>query len=199
MSRTEQKEQTRKRILEAAARGFKQGGYGGIGVDGLAKEAGVTSGAFYVHFDSKASAFRESIAHGVAAVADEILRIQNEKGRDWWPVFVHFYLGAKRKCALPESCALQTLTPELARSDEDSRAQFEKELARIAQVIANGPRSAGAPRDIETAYAAISTLIGSVTLARAVRDEGMADRIADATEKSLLAIRKSTARKSPRP
>jgi AcrR family transcriptional regulator len=66
VSRSEQKEQTRQRILEAAGRSFRKGGFGGIGVDGLAKEAGLTSGAFYVHFGSKAEAFRESVQQGMA-------------------------------------------------------------------------------------------------------------------------------------
>ena len=45
MSRSEKKQETRQRILDAAGRGFRKGGYDGIGVDGLAKQAGVTSGA----------------------------------------------------------------------------------------------------------------------------------------------------------
>ena len=41
------KQEARTKILDAAGRGFRRLGFGGIGVDGLAKEAGVTSGAFY--------------------------------------------------------------------------------------------------------------------------------------------------------
>ena len=48
----------RERLVEAAGRGFRTGGFGGAGVDALAKGAGLTSGAFYAHFDSKAEAFR---------------------------------------------------------------------------------------------------------------------------------------------
>jgi TetR/AcrR family transcriptional regulator, transcriptional repressor for nem operon len=48
----------RERLIEAAGRGFRTSGFGGIGVDGLAKAAGLTSGAFYIHFSSKREAFR---------------------------------------------------------------------------------------------------------------------------------------------
>ena len=75
-TRTEQKQQTRQRILDAAGRGFRKGGFGGIGVDGLAKEAGVTSGAFYVHFDSKATAFRESVVKGMSDLKDGVRHFQ---------------------------------------------------------------------------------------------------------------------------
>lgn len=55
------KEETWRLMLEAAGRAFRSPGYDGIGVDGLAKGAGVTSGAFYAHFGSKAAAFDAAI------------------------------------------------------------------------------------------------------------------------------------------
>ena len=189
MSRSEQKVQTRQRILEGAGRGFRKAGFGGIGVDGLAKEAGVTSGAFYVHFDSKAHAFRESIAQGMAELRGGVQYYQAEHGRAWWPEFVRFYLGPKRRCDLSESCTLQTMPTEVARSDEASRTTFENALRDVAQAIVDGPISPGAPPDIETACAALSSLIGAVTLARAVGSEAFAEKIAGAAEHALLGAR----------
>ncbi|MDP3846344.1 MAG: TetR/AcrR family transcriptional regulator [Pseudomonas sp.] len=186
MSRSAQKLQTRQRILEAAGRGFRQGGFGGIGVDGLAKEAGVTSGAFYAHFDSKAAAFRESVGQGMSDLKDGVRHFQTSFGPAWWAEFVHFYLGAKRKCELPESCALQSLAPEVARSDATARAEFEAELLAVATLVANGPAAADAPADVGAAMAALATLVGAVTLARAVSDTAVAEQITDATERVLL-------------
>ena len=186
MSRSEQKLQTYRRILDAAGRGFRKGGFGGIGVDGLAKEAGVTSGAFYAHFNSKASAFRESVAQGMSDLKEGVLHFQTTYGANWWTEFVRFYLGTKRKCELSESCALQSLASEVARSDAASRAAFEAELLDVATVIASGPAAANAPSDVEAAIAALATLAGTVTLARAVDDPSMADRFAAAAERILL-------------
>jgi TetR/AcrR family transcriptional repressor of nem operon len=186
VSRSEQKLQTRQRILEAAGRGFRQGGFGGIGVDGLAKEAGVTSGAFYAHFDSKAAAFRESVGQGMSDLKDGVRHFQTSYGSTWWAEFVRFYLGAKRKCELPESCALQSLAPEVARSDATARAEFETELLAVATLVASGPAAEHAPADVGAAMAALATLIGAVTLARAVNDTAMAEQIANATERALL-------------
>ena len=64
------KDEARSKILNAAGRGFRSLGFGGIGVDGLAKDAGVTSGAFYGHFSSKAEAFK------AAAVAGLVRRVR---------------------------------------------------------------------------------------------------------------------------
>src|SRR5437588_8587020 len=44
---------TRKRILEAAGRRFKQDGIDGAGVAAVMSDAGLTNGAFYAHFASK--------------------------------------------------------------------------------------------------------------------------------------------------
>jgi len=187
VDREEQKKLTRQRIVEAAGRGFRRGGYGGIGVDGLAKEAGMTSGAFYVHFDSKKAAFRASILQGMHELHDGVLRLQAEHGAAWWPEFVRFYLTAKRTCQLAESCALQSLPPEVARLDDESlRGEFEKELRGIAKAIAAGPPSPIAPPDEESAYAALALLTGAVTMARAVSSKALAQRIADSALHALL-------------
>ena len=65
MEKGAKKEETRARILAGAGRTFRSQGYGGAGVDGVAKAAGVTSGAFYAHFKSKAEAFREAVVVGM--------------------------------------------------------------------------------------------------------------------------------------
>jgi len=196
MSRSEQKQQTHQRILEAAGRGFRKGGFGGIGVDGLAKEAGVTSGAFYVHFDSKAAAFRESVAQGMSDLKNGVRHCQTTYGQTWWSEFVHFYLGAKRKCELSESCALQSLASEVARSDASSRAAFEAEMLDVATIVATGPASDDAPSDVDAAMVALATLAGAVTLARAVDDPAVADRFAAAAERVLLPTRHTKAKAS---
>lgn len=184
--REEQKKATRQRIIEASGRGFRRGGYGGIGVDGLAKEAGMTSGAFYVHFDSKKAAFRESLQHGMTELHDYVLHLQAEHGADWWPEFVRFYLTTKRTCNLAESCALQSLPPEVARLDESLRAEFEKELRGVAKAIAAGPPSPIAPSNEESAYAALALLTGAVTMARAVSSKELSLKIANSALRTLL-------------
>lgn len=186
MSRSEQKSQTRQQLLQGAGRGFRKAGFGGIGVDGLAKEAGVTSGAFYVHFDSKAQAFRESVALGMAELRGGVLYFQEQHGHAWWPEFVRFYLSAKRTCDLSESCTLQTMPIEVSRSDEASRTTFEDALRDVAQAVVDGPDSPNAPQDMEAACAALSSLVGAVTLARAVFSREFADQIAAGTEHALL-------------
>lgn len=185
MARSEQKEQTRQRIVEAAARGFRSSGYG-LGVDGLARQAGVTSGAFYVHFGSKSEAFAEAVRHGLQELEAGVRQMQAEHGRNWWPAFVRFYLGFKRTCDLAESCSLQSLTPELARADENARRAFDAGFEAVARAVLEGPKSPGAPRSFEAACLALSTLVGAVTLARAAGGTALAAGIAEAAGQALL-------------
>jgi TetR/AcrR family transcriptional regulator, transcriptional repressor for nem operon len=186
VKRAEQKDQTRQRIVEAAGRGFRKGGFGGVGVDGLAKEAGVTSGAFYVHFDSKTTAFREAVTSGMTGLKMGVLHFQSEHADHWWPEFVRFYLGFKRTCDLSDSCTMQSLSPEVGRSDESVREVFESGLREVANAVVCGPDSPGVPRNLDSALAALSLLVGSVTVARAVNSELLSNQIAQAAERQLL-------------
>lgn len=190
MSRMDQKLETRQRLLEGIGRGFRRSGFGGIGVDGLAQEAGVTSGAFYKYFDSKSDAFREAIVDGMLRLKEGVLRFQKQHGKQWWEQFVPFYLHERRTCDLSASCVLPSLTEEVVRSDESSRVAFETELREIAAIVASGPKSPDAPDDVESAYASLATLLGGVTLARAVSDPELAGSIASSVERALLPHRR---------
>src|ERR1700676_2788677 len=56
------KAETHARILSAAAKRFRELGLEGIGVADVMKEAGVTVGAFYKHFDSRDELVVEALA-----------------------------------------------------------------------------------------------------------------------------------------
>jgi len=183
--RSGQKEQTRQRMRQAAAEGFRSQGYG-IGVDGLAKRAGVTSGAFYANFSSKAEAFREAVAYGMDDLLGGIRYFQQEHGQAWWPEFVRFYLGEKLTCDLAQSCSLQTLTPELARADDAAKGVFQERLQSIAAAIVDGPDSPAKPATQSGALTALASLIGAVTMARAMGDDQMAQMVATAMRQQLL-------------
>lgn len=180
----EQKQQTRKRIVAAAGRSFKKGGYSGIGVDGLAKEAGVTSGAFYGHFKSKEEAFKEAIVSELDELSSAITNLKQAHGENWWTEFADFYTSQKRTCDLSDSCGLQSLTPEVGRSNDDVRAVFETELLEIAGL-------ASKKDDMDKTWASLAMLIGGVTLSRAVKDEKLSNKIAEAIRKEVVAAHKS--------
>ena len=180
------KEQARARILKAVGRGFRRRGFGGIGVDGLAKEAEVTSGALYGHFASKEAAFKEAIVSGIDELRLGVEALRAEHGAKWLEAFVSFYLGYKRTCELGDSCALQSLAPEVQRADGATKAAFEAGMNLVARAVADGLSGGSAARRLERAWALLAILSGGVTLARAVDDAVVAERIAAAVRKAAL-------------
>lgn len=185
----DRKEESRARILASAGRGFRSRGYGGLGVDGLAKEAGVTSGAFYAHFRSKAAAFREAVALGMRdlRLAIDGLRAA-EGGAGWRQRFIDLYLGERRTCDLAESCALQSLTGEVARADDEARAAYEAELRLVVDSAAAGMQGATAAERRAEAMALLALLAGGVSVARAVRDPAFAEEIAAAVRQAAIRL-----------
>jgi TetR/AcrR family transcriptional regulator, transcriptional repressor for nem operon len=181
------REEARARILAAVGRGFRKRGYGGIGVDGLAKEAAVTSGALYGHFPSKEAAFKEAVLAGLDELRAGIEALRAEHGVKWIEIFVDFYLGYKRTCELGDSCTLQSLTPEVQRSDRETKTAYEARMKLVADAVADGLSGADAADRLQRAWALLAILTGGVTLARAVEDQATSDTIAAAVRKTALA------------
>lgn len=79
MRRSEQREQTRERIVEAAVDAFVQYGYEAAGTRDIAARAGVTQGLITYHFDTKAALWRAAADHvftgdvtaGLESLADD--------------------------------------------------------------------------------------------------------------------------------
>lgn len=178
----------RRRILEAAGRGFRRLGFGGIGVDGLAREAGVTSGAFYGHFPSKAEAFKAAAVEGLVHLREGVEALQAGAGEAWFEKFVDFYMSARRTCDLGESCALQSLTPEVTRADRPTKAAYEAELVRVVEAVAGGlPKGTLAARR-KTAWAVLSILSGGVSIARSAADPRIGAQIAAGVRNAALKL-----------
>lgn len=181
------KEQTRARILDAANQSFRSNGYAGTGVDGIAKAAGVTSGAFYAHFGSKDGAFAAALASGMDEVIDSIPNFQREFGPAWVGAFADYYLGEAHRNDLACGCAMTTLSPEVARADPDMHTAYEAKMNQIVGLIADGLGGNSKKVRHAQAWAMLSTLIGGLTLSRAVANPDIANGIAAAARTAAVA------------
>lgn len=175
---TDHKDEARAKLLDAAGRGFRRQGFGGIGVDGLAKEAGVTSGAFYGHFKSKTAAFEAAALAGLEELRDAIATLQAERGDRWAEYFIDFYLGERLGCALDQSCGLQSLTPDVMRAGEGIKTAYEAALARVAEQLAGKLDGATGEERMGKAWSLMALLSGGVTMARSVASPEARDAIA---------------------
>jgi AcrR family transcriptional regulator len=174
------KEETRKKMLDAAGRKFREYGYSGVGVDGLAKAANVTSGAFYAHFGSKNAAFDAVLEAGLDDVIAAIPEYQSEHGADWVKAFVDYYLGKPHRNNLECACAMATLTPEVVRSATKVHAAYEKKMTRIADLITKGLIGTADEDRRSRAWAMLGVLTGGLNMALAMKNIKLADEVAAA-------------------
>ncbi len=69
MTQEERRLETRKNILIAAQKLFAAQGFTGSGVEDICRQAGITKGAFYHHFDSKQELLLEILDHWIDIVS----------------------------------------------------------------------------------------------------------------------------------
>ena len=141
----EHKQETKTKVVAAAGRVFRKEGYGGAGIDALTKAAGVTNGAFYGHFKSKSEAFRTAVLAGLEELRQGVAVLKASEPKGWLRTFVGFYLGYKRTCDLGESCALPSLSSDVMRADDATRAAYTAELKRLVEEVAAGLPGHGDP------------------------------------------------------
>lgn len=167
--KADHKAESRAKLLDAAGRAFRRQGFGGIGVDGLAKEAGMTSGAFYTHFKSKDLAFEEVVDQGLDALHDAILAARADYGALWLDRFIDQYLGERLRGPMDQSCPLQSLSADVMRAPESTRTGYEEALLRITRVLADGlDPSLSETQRLGRASTLLALLSGGATMARAM-------------------------------
>lgn len=183
------KEQSHERIVQTAAARFREAGVEGIGVADLMKEAGLTHGGFYRHFASRDDLVAEAVecalsdgGRAVAAVAASPLDRQALVA-----ALVDAYLSTAHRDGLATSCAVTTLAGDVARSNDRARAAYTQQvgiylelLAKLALADKPGARRA-------KAIAALSSLVGAVSLARAVNDDQLSREILKSAADELKA------------
>ena len=180
------KEETGRKVLKAAGCGFKEYGYSGIGVDGLAKAAGVTSGAFYSHFGSKNGAFNAALAAGLDEVIEGVPKFQKKNGADWVIAFTEYYLGEAHQNDLADGCAMATLTTEVVRFDVEVHALFEEKMTQIATLIADGLEGTSLDDRLARSWAMLGILIGGLNIVRAMKSQKATNEVAQAIKAAAI-------------
>ena len=178
MAKGDKKQETRQRIIDAAGRSFRSNGYAGIGVDGIAKAAGVTSGAFYAHLGSKNGAFDAAIKAGLDEVIEAIPTFQQENGEQWIKAFTNYYLGKAHRNDLECGCAMTSLSPEVVRTNSAFHVIYEEKMLHIISLMAEGLEDGSKSERVSRAWSVLGILIGGLTMARAVNNEKISNQIA---------------------
>jgi TetR/AcrR family transcriptional regulator, transcriptional repressor for nem operon len=173
-----QKARTHKRIIAIASKRFREKGLAGFGIAELMKEAGLTVGGFYKHFDSRDELVAEAVS---SAFGDWQRRVEAAAASGGPSVslfeLIDDYLSDTHRKNPGKGCAFSALAPEIARSDKRTRAltseQVRKDLQLIVGMLPGEDKRAARSRAILT----FSALVGAMALARAVSDEALSREI----------------------
>jgi len=180
------KQHTHQRMLDAASRSFKAHGFAGVGVDGIAKAAGVTSGAFYAHLGSKNAAFETIMISGLDEVIEGIPVFQRDYGTEWVKAFAEYYLGLPHRSDLACGCAMASLTSEVVRSNGELQLIYEEKMSKIADLVSAGLEGGTISQRHGRAWALLSTLIGGLNIVRAMASEDITSNIAESIKEAAI-------------
>ena len=182
------KDASRQKIMEVAAERFRADGIAATGLATIMNDAGMTNGAFYPHFKSKADLVRETVAAATSAT-----RFGNFIAEDGLDVALDAYLSPEHRDDPGQGCPLAALLPELARQPLETRRVYADNFLALARELASAlPAKTKDPEGV--AIAIYATLIGSVQLARAAEGTNLSDRILAVGRDAVraLAARNST-------
>jgi TetR/AcrR family transcriptional regulator, transcriptional repressor for nem operon len=161
----EQTDKNRLAIEAASVRLFKQHGINGVSVSDIMASAGLTHGGFYGHFESKdelaaiacVRSFEQSLARWKALIKDDL----DEAGLV--AALADHYLSDHQRDEPGEGCPITGLAADAGREPDAKPVRKAYALVRM------------------------STLVGALTLARAVRGDPLSEEILEAARESLQA------------
>ena len=172
-----EKEKTHKRIVKIAAKRFREEGLAGVGIAELMKEAGLTVGGFYKHFNSR----DDLVAEAVSSAFGTWKRQKDATASGGPPLtyvkLIDNYLNEAHRDDPGTGCAYSALAPEIARSDKQTRSLTSEQVRNDIQLIAALRPAKDKRMARSRAIFSFSALVGAMALARAVADEALSREI----------------------
>ena len=172
-----QKEKTHKRIVAIASKRFREKGLTGYGIAELMKEAGLTVGGFYKHFDSRDELVAEAVSDAFGTWQRQKEAAESGGQPLSFAKLIDDYLSNAHRKNPGTGCAFSALAPEIARSDKRTRAltseQVRDDIELIVGLLPDKDKRVARARAILT----FSSLVGAMSLSRAVSDEVLSREI----------------------
>jgi TetR/AcrR family transcriptional repressor of nem operon len=173
-----------RRILEEAARLFRERGFAGVSVGEIMKATGLTHGPFYNHFASKEALMAEALSDLSSRTQADFDRILAEQGI---AAYLDLYLSRRHVDGAGAGCLMTALAADSAK-EPATRGPFTAHVkGAIDRLMRALPGKRRAEADARAdAMLALAAMVGAVTLARAVDDPALGDEILAATRQRLL-------------
>ena len=182
----EHKEQTRSRIVDAAAKLFNQRGFDAVTIGDIMTQAGLTHGGFYRHFKSKDELYAEAVRHFL----DQEARPRWQKGRDGrrtGPPFARMvleaYLSRDHLEDVGGSCPLIALSSDAARASHAVKTAYREVAEAMVHVFKTELKGRAAR---EQAMVLVALCVGGMVLARALDDDDLGSGFLDVSRRHAL-------------
>jgi TetR/AcrR family transcriptional regulator, transcriptional repressor for nem operon len=178
--------QNRERIIDTAAKLFRERGFDGIGVADLMKSAGMTHGGFYGHFASKEDLMAQACLRAQEASLNALRQVVEHDRENALAIIASTYLSTTHRDQPGEGCALAALGADAARQGSPLRATFTQAVRAGADIFTDlvSGRSRRAKR--QRALTLYASMVGAVVLARAVEDEALSAEILESVLASIV-------------
>ena len=127
------KQITHERIVATAARAIRRGGFHGVGVADIMKEAGLTHGGFYAHFSSRDALLAEALERAgqdSAARVAQRTAARQARGASALRALVEGYLSDRHLGDIEAGCPVAALASEMPRQSPEVRAGVGAARAR---------------------------------------------------------------------
>lgn len=181
------KELSHDRIVTAAARAIRRGGFEGVGVADIMKEAGLTHGGFYAHFDSRNAMMAEAMDRAgqeSSARLTQGMALRKSRGASDLRALVEAYLSDRHLEDIEAGCPVAALACEVPRQSPEVQ---EAAAQRVHGLLATVGRALPPDATADSAALLASQLVGALLLARALGNKARGQALLKATRRSLLA------------
>lgn len=165
-----EKEKSRTRIIDSAARLLRERGLEGTSVADVMSDAGMTHGGFYRHFDTKDAMVRAALDSAFSQMIDLLNETDgsshgaNVNGDP--AAFEQLYLSDAHVASPGSGCPVAALAGDVGRTREDVRETFAQGVRRIVSGMANQFAGSRGQRQAR-AWRQLAMMAGAVAIARA--------------------------------
>ncbi|MBN3560970.1 TetR/AcrR family transcriptional regulator [Aliamphritea spongicola] len=183
------KQKTRLKILKSGAKLFTLKGFDKVGINDVMADAGLTRGAFYSHFSSKAELYAESMRTAGSRRAKNILNRSPEESTAALQALVNGYLSQGHRKSEEGGCPLAFLVTDITQQDEQVRDVYTEVFRGFMDML--GSRlgmSEAADADAQKSQVLQKTvmMVGGMAIARALNDDDLAEELLQACRQGML-------------
>jgi len=184
---SDHKRETHARIVKKASVRLREKGARGIGVADLMKEAGLTHGGFYAHFDSREALVIEALGYAMDHSTEHWRRLAEDiPVEKKLSTIVASYLTPLHRDDPGRGCAVPALGAEIAREGPKARKAFATKLEKMVDVLAAQIPGVAPKVARRQAMALLATMAGTVVLARIAGEGDFSDEILAAGREASL-------------